>query len=203
MLVDSRALMREGLRTVMDQEPDLVVVAEAATVNDAGGIEIAADVIVTDVLLPDGEYGDVISRLLEFHPESSILVFTRIDDPAVVQSVLAAGGNGYLLETSPSIDLIAATRAVAGGETYLQPSLGAMLARPRSRDALLRLTRQEEQVFRLLVLGHTNVEVARLCNMSLRAAEAHRADIQRKLDRHTRAELVEYARESGLMQVGS
>jgi two-component system response regulator NreC len=202
MLVDSRALMREGLRAVIDKEPDLVVVAQAATVRDSRWIDITADVIVADIAGPDARYGDVISGLRELRPESAILVFTRISDPAVVQSVLAAGGHGYLLESSPATDLLAGIRAVAGGETYLQPSLGVMLARPRSCDAMLRLTPQEAQVFRLLVLGHTNVEVARLCNVSLRAAEAHRANIQRKLDRHTRAELVEYARENGLIQLG-
>jgi two-component system, NarL family, response regulator NreC len=201
MLVDSRAVMREGLRAVIDQEPDFVVVAQAATVRDARCIDIAADVIVTDVDVPDAKYRDVISGLREFFPESSILVFTRIGDPAVVQSVFAAGGNGYLLETSPSTDLLAGIRAVAGGETYLQPSLGVVLARSRSSDTIVRLTPQEEQVLRLLVLGHRNVDVARLCNISLRTAEAHRAHIQRKLDRHSRAELVEYARENGLVQL--
>jgi len=203
MLVDTRAIVREGLRAVIDPQPDLVVVAEAATVHDAASIGVTPDVIVTDLDLPDAKHGDVISRLRGFFQESSILVFTPIAHPAEVQSVLDAGANGYLLETSPIDDLLAGIRAVAGGETYLQSSLGVDLARlHRPRDATLALTAQEEQILRLLALGHTNTEVARLCNMSLRTAESHRAQIQRKLGRRTRAELVEYARETGLIELG-
>jgi two-component system response regulator NreC len=201
LLVDGRPVVREGLRAVIETQPDLRVVAQARTLRDARSLEIASDVIVTDVDLPDAKLVDVISGLRELGPQCSILVFTRSGDPIAVQSVFVAGATGYLLETSPAADVLAAIRAVANGETYLQPSLGVELARSRSWDALLRLTPQEEQVLRLLVLGHTNADIGRLCNMSLRTAETHRAHIQQKLDRHTRAELVEYARETGLVQL--
>jgi two-component system response regulator NreC len=203
MLVDTRAIVREGLRSVIEQQPDLVVVAQAATIEDAASLGVTPDVIVTDIDLADAKHGDVINRLRGFFQESSILVFTPSRHPAEVQSVLDAGANGYLLETSPPDDLLAGIRAVAGGETYLQPSLGVDLARlHRPRDAAVALSTQEEQILRLLALGHTNTEVARLCNMSLRTAESHRAQIQRKLGRRTRAELVEYARETGLIELG-
>jgi two-component system response regulator NreC len=203
MLVDTRAVVREGLRSVIDQQPDLVVVAQAATVQDAGSTGVTPHVIVTDVDLPDAKHGDVISSLRELFQQSSIFVFTPIGHPAEVQSVLDAGANGYLLETASAADLVAGIRAVARGETYLQPSLGVDLARlHRSRDTTFALSSQEAQILRLLALGHTNTEVARLCNMSLRTAESHRAQIQRKLGRRTRAELVEYAREAGLIDLG-
>jgi DNA-binding NarL/FixJ family response regulator len=129
-------------------------------------------------------------------------VFTPVAEPAEVQSILAAGADGYLLDTAESADLRAGIRAVAAGGTYLQPALGVHLARShRAPDTTLGLSPQEEHVLRLLVLGHTNVDVARLCNTSLRSAETLRAHIQRKLNRHTRAELVEYARQHGLVQL--
>jgi DNA-binding NarL/FixJ family response regulator len=193
--------MRRGLRVVIDQEPGLVVLAEAATVSDARALDVTPDVIVTDIDLADATSGDVIVGLHEFAPTSSILVFTPIGAPAEVQSVLAAGAKGYLLESAETAELIAGIRAVAAGETYLQPALGVALARSHRPLATLGLSLQEEHVLRLLVLGHTNVAIAQLCNMSLRTAEAHRAQIQRKLDRHTRAELVEYARANGLVQL--
>jgi two-component system response regulator NreC len=195
--------MREGLRAVIDREPGLVVVAQAATARDARSLDVTPDVIVTDIDLPDAKYGDVISGLREsFRQQSSILVFTPVGDPVEVESVFAAGADGYLLETAETTDLFAGIRAVAAGETYLQPSLGAKLARSRQADTTLGLSPQEKHVLRLLVLGHTNVDVARLCHTGLRTAETHRANIQRKLDRRTRAELVEYAREIGLVQLG-
>lgn len=202
MVIDSRAVMRAGLRAVIEREPDLVIVAEAATVRDARSVDVTPDVIVTDLNLADATYADVISGLREFFQRRSILVFTRVGDPTEVQSVLAAGATGYLLETSDTTDLLAGIRAVAAGESYLQPSLGAQLARSRrTSDATHDLSPEEYQVLLLLVLGHTNLDVARLCNIGLRAAETHRAHLQQKLDRHTRAELVEYARENGLVQL--
>lgn len=203
LLVDGRAVVREGLSAVIQPQPDLVVVAQAATVRDAGSLDVTPHVIVTDIDLADAKYGDVISGLRGFFRESSILVFTPIGHPAEVESVLAAGANGYLLETASTTDLLSGIRAVAGGETYLQPSLGAELARlHRGRNTAIALTPLEEQILRLLALGHTNTEVARLCNISLRSAESHRAQVQRKLGRRTRAELVEYARETGLIELG-
>ena len=203
MLVDGRAVVREGLLAVIEPQPDLVVVAQAATVRDAGNLDVTPHVIVTDIDLPDAKYGDVISGLRGFFRESSILVFTPIGHPAEVESVLAAGANGYLLETAPIAELLTGIRVVAGGETYVQPSLGAELARlHRGRSTASALTPLEEQILRLLALGHTNTEVARLCNISLRSAESHRAQVQRKLGRRTRAELVEYARETGLIELG-
>jgi two-component system response regulator NreC len=203
LLVDTRAVMREGLRSAIDQQPDLAVVAQTETVGDAERLDVQPQVIVTDIELPDAKHGDVIGRLRGHFQASSILVFTPIAHTAEVQSVLDAGANGYLLETSPIADLLAGIRAVARGETHLQASLGVDLARlQRPRDAALALSRQEEEILRLLALGHTNTEVARLCNMSLRSAESHRAQVQRKLGRRTRAELVEYARQAGLMELG-
>jgi two-component system response regulator NreC len=118
--------------------------------------------------------------------------------------VLGAGAKGYLLETASTDEVLTGIRAVAGGETYLQPSLGVDLAQlHQARDATVDLLPLEEQVLRLLALGHTNTEVARLCNMSLRSAESYRAQVQRKLGRRTRAELVAYAREHGLIELGS
>lgn len=203
LLVDGRAIVREGLRSVIDQQPDLTVVGQASTVEEAEGLGVGPDVVVTDVDLPDAKHGQVISRIRGRFRRSPILVFTPVRNPAEVQSVLDAGANGYLLDTARPADVVAGIHAVTRGETYLQSSLGVDLARlRRPRDTTLALSPQEEQVLRLLVLGHTNTEIARLCNMSLRTAESHRAQLQRKLGRRTRAELVEYARETGLIELG-
>ena len=203
MLVDSRAVVREGLSAVIDQQSDLVVVAQAASVRDAGSFDVRPHVIVTDIDLPDAKNSDVISALHGYFAQSSILVFTPIGHPTEVQSVLAAGAAGYLLETAATSDLLSGIRAVADGRTYLQPSLGVELARwHRPRETTLGLSPREEQVLQFIALGHTNVEVARLCNVSLRTIESHRAHIHRKLGLRTRAELVQFARETGLVELG-
>ena len=204
MLVDPRAVVRAGLRALIDKEPDLVVVAQAATVGDTTRLDVRPGVIVTDIDLPDANRGEVISRLRARFQQSSILVFTPIGNLADVESVLAAGAHGYLLETADSDDVLAAIRTVAGGKTYLQPSLSGALARlHRGGDAGPGLTPQEEQTLRFLALGYTNVEVARHFGVSLRTAESLRARIRRKLGRRTRAELVEYVLEVGLIELGS
>jgi two-component system, NarL family, response regulator NreC len=201
MLVDSRAVVREGLRAVIASESDLTVVAQAATVGDVRTLAVTPDVIVTDIDLTDANGENVIRGLRAIAPESSILVFTPVDDHAKVRSVLAAGANGYVLETADVVDLLDGIRAVADGRTYLQPSLGAEFARSRRAGVeALGLSAQEERVLGLLALGHTNAEVARLCGVSLRTIEARRAHILRRLGRRTRAELVEYARTTGILQ---
>jgi two-component system, NarL family, response regulator NreC len=204
MLVDPRAVVRAGLRALIDKEPDLVVVAQAATVGDTTRLDVSPEVIVTDIDLPDATRGEVITRLSALFQQSSILVFTPIGHLADVQSVLAAGANGYLLETADPDDVLAAIRTVARGKTYLQPSLSGALARlHRSEDTGPGLTPQEEQTLRFLALGYTNVEVARHFGVSLRTAESLRARIRHKLGRRTRAELVEYVLEAGLIELGS
>jgi two-component system response regulator NreC len=200
LLVDGRDVVREGLRTLIDQQPDLVVVSQVAAVHDAGRLDATPDLIVTDIDLPDAKHRDVITGLRRFFQRSPILVFTAIDHPATVQSVLDAGAEGYLLETATPSDLLTGIRAVARGETYLQPELGVELARwHRPRDSTPTLSPKEVDVLRLLALGHTNAEVANLSGVSLRTVETHRARIQRKLGRRTRADLVRYARDVGLV----
>jgi two-component system, NarL family, response regulator NreC len=202
LLVDRRPVMREGLRSVIEHEPDLVVVGQAPTVRDARSLDVTPDVIVTDIDLPDARYGAVVSGLRASFGQSSILVFSPIIDPVEVQSILAAGAHGYLSETAGTPDLCTGIRTVAVGETYLHPVLGVALARLRhASDTPPGLSPQEKRVLRLLVLGHTNGDVARLCNISIRTAQTHRAHIQHKLDRSTRAELVEYAREHGIIRI--
>lgn len=202
MLVDPRTVMREGLCALIEQQPDIVVVAQAATVGHAAGLDVQPDVIVTDIDLPDAKHGDAVSGLRSHFPRSPILVLTSIGQPDKVKSVLAAGADGYLLKTASTADLLTGIRALARGSTYLQPSLGVQLARlNQPRDTVVGLSPEEEQVLRLVALGHTNVEIARLCGVSLRTVETHRGRIHHKLGRRTRAELVQYAREVGLVEL--
>jgi two-component system response regulator NreC len=203
MLVDNRTVVREGLCALIEQEPDLVVVAQAATVGDAGALGITPDVIVTEIELADTPQGEVIDGLGGLFPRTPILVLTLVGQPAQVQSVLAAGAAGYLLKTAATADLLGGIRALAAGETYVQPSLRLELEqRHRRRDTALELTPKEQRVLRWLAFGHTNAEVARLLGVSLRTVETHRGRVYQKLGMRTRAELFQYAWNAGLLDRG-
>ena len=131
---------------------------------------------------------------------------TAVDDLDTVQQALAAGADGYVLKSASTLDLFAGIRTVARGGVYLQPSIGvAFASRPPERAAqssIGGLTPKETDVLRYLALGHTNAEVAKLLGASLRTIETHRAHIHQKLDLHTRAELVRYALDGGLLRLG-
>jgi two-component system response regulator NreC len=201
MLVDNNTVVRESLGALIGQHSDLVVIAQAASVTEAGTLDVTPDVIVADVELPDARLGEVVSGLHAVFAKSAIFVLTTVDQPVKIQAVLAAGADGYLLKSATTDDLLTGIRVLAQGGSYLQSSLGIALARwLQPRDADLALSPKEEQTLRLIALGHTNAEVARALNVSLRTIESHRARIHLKLGRLTRAELVQHARETGLVE---
>jgi two-component system response regulator NreC len=208
LLLDHRAIVREGLRLLIEQQPDLQVVAQLGTLSEATAAEIGADVIVTELELPDGRGADVVKVLREHQPTAAILALTLIAHPVKVQQVVAAGAHGYLLKSAAPDDLVVGIRSVARGETYLQPSLGVALARwngPADGSRGLphsRLSAKEEEVLRRVALGHTNNEIAEMLGLSLRTVETHRARILQKLGRRTRAELVRYAQDAGIVDFG-
>jgi two-component system response regulator NreC len=162
-------------------------------------------VIVADLVLPDERGADVVRRLKARHPDAAILVLTMVDNPTDVQLCLAAGARGYLLKETASTELVDAVRKVAGGEDYLQPSLGAAIAKWHETPGRVHaravddLTPREREVLRLIALGHTNAEIATMLFVSVRTVENHRASVLRKLGLHTRAELVRHANEAGLV----
>jgi two-component system response regulator NreC len=203
-LLDSKTMVRQALVLLLSAQPDVKVVAQGAKVADLEEAEVEADVIVTEIELPDTKPSDVIRQLRQVKPESAILVLTLVSVPAKIQAVLAAGADGYLLKTANAEELITGIRAVARGEPYLQPSLGVELARWNSLgDTSTRLSAKEEQVLGLLALGHTNVEISGIVGASLRTVETHRSRILQKLGGPTRAELVQYAHAAGLVDVDS
>jgi two-component system, NarL family, response regulator NreC len=205
VLVDDESILREGLVAVMQQETDLEVVAEAPTVRAAEALEVDPDVVVSSLRLPDAAPVEVIERLRARFCGVPIVVLTALDDLVTVRQVIAAGANGYVLKSASTTELFAAIRAVARGGVYLQLSIGMAFASARPDEIRTAdvggLTPKETEVLRLLALGHTGIEIAKLLNTSLRTIETHRAHIHRRLDRHTRADLVHFALENGLLRL--
>ena len=205
VLIDDQTIFREGLRALIDEHADLEVVAQAVSLEAARQLGAQPQVVVTDLMLPDAQREEVIEGLQRCFSDAAIIALTAVDDLDVVQQVLAAGADGYVLKSASTLDLFAGIRTVARGGVYLQPAIGvAFASRPPdlpAQSTVGGLTPKETDVLRLLALGHTNAEVAKLLGASLRTIETHRAHIHQKLDLHTRAELVRYALDAGLMQL--
>ena len=203
VLVDDHAVVRSGLRLLLEVEADLVVLGEAGNAREAV-FEVRAhapDVVLLDVVLP-GESGiDVIPKLLHEAPDAKVLMLSMQDDPNYVREAFAAGASGYVLKEAADAEVVDAVRQVAAGGRYVHPALGARMvaadAAARVAAAADPLSDREREVLKLLALGHTNQEIAKQLFISVRTAETHRAHIMRKLQLETRAELVRYAIEHG------
>ena len=206
LIVDDHAVVRSGLRMLLEAEQDLDVVAEAA---DAGGAILEArahkpDVVLLDVVMPGRSGIEVLPDLLKEAPGTIVLVLSMQDDPAYVREAFAAGASGYVLKEAADTEVVAAVREVAEGRRYVHPALGARLvtaeAEERERAEDDPLSEREHEVLRLLALGHTNQEIAEALYISVRTVETHRAHIMQKLRITTRAELVRYALDQGLLE---
>lgn len=204
VIADDHAVVRSGLRMLLDAEPGFEVVAEtgdvAATLRSVKGHRPA--VLVLDLNMAGESSLPAIPSLLEAAPETRIVVLTMQNDPAFAREALRAGALGYVLKEAADTELVRAIGMAAEGRTYLNPELGARLAAEpgaaerRGDD----LTERETEVLRLIALGHTNAEIAGQLYLSVRTVESHRAHIQRKLGLSTRAELVRYALERKLIE---
>jgi two-component system, NarL family, response regulator NreC len=205
VIADDHTVVRQGLRLLIDNEDGFQVVAEAGTVPDAERLTRAhrPSVLVLDLNMPGGSSLEAIPRLRAAAPDTSIVVLTMQDDPAFARQALQAGARGFVLKEAADDELLEAIRAAAAGDTYLNPRLGARLAAapPEPEGPPDDLTGREVDVLRLIALGHTNVEIAERLFLSTRTVENHRSHIQRKLGRTSRAELVRYAFEKGLVNL--
>jgi two-component system, NarL family, response regulator NreC len=209
VLADDHAVVRSGLRLVLEATDDLRVVAEAGTVDDAVRLTKAhrPSVLVLDLNMPDGAGGDRLSSL-DALPQlaaeaaaTRVVILTMQEDPQFARRALAGGAAAYVLKESADVELVEAVRLAAGGGSYLNPRLGARLAATPEPDSGPRddLTDREAEILRLIALGHTNAEIGGQLYLSVRTVESHRAHIQQKLRRTSRAELVRYALDRGLL----
>jgi len=203
VLADDHAVVRSGLRMLLEAEPDIEVVAEAGDVDQARRYTLGHKpaILVLDLNMPGGSSLEAIPRIGEASPDTAVVVLTMQDDPAFAREALRAGARGYVLKHSAGTELVQAIRAAAAGGTWLNPDLGArMAAAPEGPVGVLaELSERELEVLRLIALGHTNNEIAEQLFLSVRTVETHRAHIQQKLGVSTRAELVRYALDNDLL----
>jgi two-component system response regulator NreC len=199
-ILDDHTVVRAGLRLLLDNEPDLVVVDEAANVAEFMSHPVAYDVVIADLILPDASGDEVVNAVRAHAPAANILILSMVDDVNAAALSLRAGAVGYLTKDAAALELVDAVRSVAEGRRYLQPALGAQLATAGLASGRSTVLRDDElAVLRLLALGHTNAEVAGLLGVSLRTVESRRARVFDKLGLRTRAELFRYAADIGIL----
>lgn len=206
LIVDDHAVVRAGLKLVLESAVGIAPVGEAGTARDAifEARSLKPDVILLDVVMPGQSGLEAIPTLLDEHPETKVLVLSMQDDPHYVREAFAAGASGYVLKEAADNEVVQAVREVAAGGRYVHPELGARLVAAET-EQLRRaeedpLSEREGEVLRLLALGHTNQEIAKQLYISVRTAETHRAHIMQKLRLSSRAQLVRYALDSGLIE---
>ena len=203
VLADDHALMRRGLRLLLDSEEGVDVIAEAcdlkAVMRHVHGH--LPHVLVLDLSMPNGSSIEAIRGLREDVPGTEIVVLTMEDSPAFAEQALSAGAIGFVLKDFAETELAQAVRSAARGERYLSPRVTARLEAMRRAVGDDELTPRETEVLRLIALGNTIAEVARKLHLSRRNVESHRSRMHRKLGMSTRAELVSYALGRGLLAV--
>ena len=202
-LVDDHAVLRHGLRLLLESQGDMQVVGESGSgrgvpeaVAQAGGV----DVVVLDISMPDAAGHNVASELRASFPSAKIVALTRHGEKAYVQQMLQHGVSAYVLkQTAPDV-LLAAIRTVAHGNTYLDPAVADKIAprRPAEvRRASDDLTPREREVLIMVAQGHTNKEIASVLEIAVKTVETHKANVMEKLEIRSRAELVRFALEQG------
>jgi two-component system response regulator NreC len=204
VLADDHAVVRKGLRLLLDGEAGFEVVAEAGTAEDALRYVRAhrPSVLVLDLNMPGNVSSlDAIPQVETAGDGTRVVVLTMQEDPEFARRALGSGAAGYVLKEAADDELVEAVRRAAAGDTYLNPRLGAALAAapPKPAGPPDDLTEREVEILRLIALGHTNVEIGEQLYLSVRTVESHRAHIQQKLRRSSRAELVRYALDHGLL----
>lgn len=201
VIVDDHAVVRAGLRLLIDQQDDMECVGEFSAPERAIPTmeRLAPDVAVMDIEMPGVGGLDGTEAVLQRRPECRVLVLSMHEEPDMIRRAFEAGASGYVAKAAADDQLIEAIRCVVAGERYLNPGLGAALAGPAPEAQLDVLSSRERQVLELLALGHTNQEISERLHLGVRTVESHRSHIMRKLGTHTRAELVGVALRAGLL----
>jgi two-component system response regulator NreC len=202
VLADDHQVVRSGLRMLLDAEDGIEVVAEAGDVQTTlrRVLGYRPNVLVLDLNMPGEQSLPAIPRIRDSAPDTAIVVLTMQADPEFARAALRAGALGYVLKEAADSELVHAIRLAAEGRTYLNPELGARIAAepPAPAGPPDGLTEREVEVLKMIAGGHSNSEIAAALYLSVRTIESHRAHIQQKTRRTTRAELVSYAREQNI-----
>lgn len=210
LIADDHAVFRSGLRALLEQEGDFLVVAETGSGLETLKAlrEVEADVLLLDISMPELSGQQVAREALKEHRSLAIVVLSMHEDEYYLQEMLRLGVRGYVLKKSTDTEVIQAVRAAYQGKVYIDPALADLVVSPyigrsarRNSEPAAILTLREKEVCRLLAYGHTNAEVAEMLHISDRTVETHRMNLMAKLELKSRADLVRYAIDNGLLKL--
>jgi DNA-binding NarL/FixJ family response regulator len=209
LLADDHGIVRRGLRSLLESEPGVVVVGEAADGLEALRLatETVPDILILDVAMPKMNGIEVASRVQKLEGAPRVIILSMHTDESYIIRALAAGARGYLLKEATDEDLIPAIRSVMSGKPFFSPAVAAVLMEDYVRqlqsrgltDSYHLLTDRERQVLQLLAEGRSNKEVATLLDLGVSTVETHRANLMQKLNLHNTAEIVLYAVRKGII----
>lgn len=204
LIVDDHAVLRAGLRTLLNLQPDMEVVGEAAEGLEAAEKvkRLKPDVVLMDISLPGMEGLEVAKKLKKTHPDVKVLILTMHEDRRYLYSALKAGASGYVVKRAAATELIDAIRTVYRGDVFLHPFMAKIVAEDYVEQAGTEkgLSDREREVLRLIAEGRTYKEMAKILAVGVKTIETYRERIKEKLSLNTRAELVRYALEKGLLR---
>ena len=209
LLADDHAMMREGLRSLVNAQADMEVVGEAGDGRAAllKARELQPDVVVMDISMPELNGIQATERLKGCCRKAKVLALTAYDDGGYLRQLLEAGASGYVLKRAAAEELVKAIRVVAAGGVYLDPALAGRVVsgyigrkRLRGEAQNTELSEREEEVMRLVAWGYTNKEVAAYLNISVKTVETHKTNLMEKLDLKGRADIVRYALRQGWLR---
>jgi two-component system response regulator NreC len=212
VLADDHAILREGIRALLEDQSDMTVIGEAADGRKAIELarDLSPDIIVMDIGMPLLNGLEATRQIKHNFPQVAVLVLTMHDNEEYVSQILAAGASGYVLKRAASSELVTAIRAVAAGQSFLSPAVTKLLiegymgrqpAAPAMVDPFETLTAREREVLQLVAEGHTNAQIAKLLNISIKTVKAHRSNLMQKLGLHDRGELIKVAIHRGIIEV--
>jgi DNA-binding NarL/FixJ family response regulator len=209
LLADDHGIVRRGLRSLLETESGLEVVAEASDGLEALRLvdEHHPDILIVDVAMPKMNGIEVAARAQKLERPPAVIILSMHSDESYITRALAAGARAYLLKDATDEDLLPAVRAVTAGKPYFSPAVTAVLVEDYMRqlrargltDTYLLLTDREKEVLQLLAEGRSNKEVATLLDLGLSTVETHRANLMQKLNLHNTAEIVLYAVRKGII----